>query len=362
MSDDATQFVGVDWSGATPARDQRKAIWIAVVHNGILKDLSDGRTRAEATEHLIEIGKRTTQTIVGLDFAFSLPRWWLEEQGFDSAADAWEWAASRAAADERWMKALPLPFWGTNFRLRPASAFGMDHAEFRRTETESRTRGAIPMSVFRLFGPGTVGAQSLRGQPSLVRLRRAGFSIWPFDKPSWPVVVEVFPRLLVRQLAPGLERLSGDALRSAFLDATPPGLTGRNEHADVLRRNQDAFDAAVSAWALWYARAGVAELRTGELATDHRREGRIWSIPAELPPPIAVPQIGDGSPSRLAEIRGDFRASGHRLIIGQPTRVGPYYAFWVPATEAGGVARYVVGDTALDAAERALAALANPDA
>ena len=300
MSQDGMQFVGVDWSGAGPAAAQRTAIWTAVVRDGVLCELSSGRTRLEATEHLIALAEGAPRTVAGLDFAFSLPRWWTKEQGHASAPEVWAWAAERMAADpDGWLTQLPVPFWGTNFRLRPTDAFDAVSAEFRRTELESKAPGAAPMSTFRLFGPGTVGAQSLRGHPCLLALRDAGFSIWPFDPAGDQLVVEVFPRLLVRRLSHGMEKLSGDALRAAFIDAAPAGFAGDGDaKADLLRANQDAFDAAVSAWALWFGREGLKAVVAEEPDETDRLEGRIWSLPAGGPPPLTAP--GEDRRARVA--------------------------------------------------------------
>jgi hypothetical protein len=283
VSDEVSQFVGVDWSGADGDPAQRAAIWLAVVRDGVLCELTPRLTRAEAVERVIALAGLHPRTVVGLDFAFSLPRWWLAERGFTSAEEVWRWAAGRAEADRHgWLRELPEPFWGTRFRLRPADAFGPGRPELRATEREARDAGAAPMSAFRLFGPGTVGAQGLRGHPCLLRLQEAGFSIWPFEPPAWPLCVEVYPRLLVRQLAPALARLRAAELRAAFLEAAPAGLTGPGaEHAETLRANGDAFDAAVSAWALWHGRAALAFLPAEEPVDDYRLEGRIWRLPEE---------------------------------------------------------------------------------
>ena len=283
MSDEVSQFVGVDWSGADGDAAQRAAIWLAVVRDGVLCELTPRLTRAEAVERIIALAGLHPRTVAGLDFAFSLPRWWLARMGFGAADEVWRWAAERAEADRGgWLRRLPEPFWGTRFRLRPADAFGAERPELRRTEREARDAGAQPMSTFRLFGPGTVGAQGLRGHPSLLRLQEAGFSIWPFEPPAWPLVVEVYPRLLVRELAPGLARLRAGELRAAFLDAAPPGLTGAGaEHREALRASGDAFDAAVAAWALWHGRAALAFLPLEETVEDYRLEGRIWRLPDE---------------------------------------------------------------------------------
>lgn len=361
-SESGTQFVGVDWSGAGPATAQKTAIWTAVVREGVVEDLTSGRTRAETVDHLVALASKSPRTVVGLDFAFSLPRWWLAERGFDSTETLWRWAATRAADDpDGWLKALPEPFWGVYFRLKPAGAFGALRPEFRRTELELTAPGARPMSTFRLFGPGTVGAQGLRGHPCLLKLRESSFTIWPFEPVGPQLVVEVFPRLLVRQLSPGLSHLNGNALRAAFLDAAPPGLTGDGAaYADLLRGNQDAFDAAVSAWALWYGREALSDLASQKLHDDYALEGSIWRLPDGCVPPVAAsaqsapPSGQDGGVSRVAAIRRSFAAGGHHLIVARPALGGPHFVFWVPFAAAGEVAPYTVGESAVEAAERAL--------
>lgn len=344
MSREGTQFVGVDWSGAGPAVAQGRAIWTAVVRQGVLCDLSNGRTRLEATEHLIALGEGAPRTIAGLDFAFALPRWWMQEQNHDSAPELWAWAAKRMETNpDGWLKQLPIPFWGTNFRLKPTDAFGAARAEFRRTELQSMAPGAIPMSTFQLFGPGVVGAQGLRGQPCLLTLREAGFSIWPFAPPGDRLVVEVFPRLLVRRLAPALQAVRGDALRTAFIDAAPTGLAGDgNLYADLLRANQDAFDAAVSAWALWFGREGLDAQVSEESDGIDRLEGRIWSLPAGGPSPLTATEATAHAPiSQSIEI--DRREE--LLAVG------------IPQSGSVGVAPFAVGASRPQAAERAIDAL-----
>jgi catechol 2,3-dioxygenase-like lactoylglutathione lyase family enzyme len=48
---------------------------------------------------------------------------------------------------------------------------------------------------FQIGGAGAVGTGSLRGMQHLADLAHAGFSIWPFDRPGWPLAVEIYPRL-----------------------------------------------------------------------------------------------------------------------------------------------------------------------
>jgi hypothetical protein len=274
VTDVPLQFaIGIDWSGAASAAAQRRAIWTARVKDGVLVSLTDGFTRAEAIAALTRHITAHPETVVGLDFSFSLPRWWLDRQQLRSARELWLWAAARGDGD--WLRELGEPFWGVRFRPKPPA----DGPELRRTEQQSTTDGARPMSTFRLFGPGTVGAQALRGHPHLVTLEAAGCAIWPFVPARRPLVMEVFPRLLVRQLAPDLCNVTGRALREALVRRLPDGFCGPGRSfAALLRDNHDAFDAAVTAWALWSARASLPSAADPRDPVD-LMEGRIWRLP-----------------------------------------------------------------------------------
>ena len=71
------RIVAVDWSGRVAG--ERQAIWLAEVVDGALARLESGRTREEIAAHLVELAGEDAELVVGLDFAFSLPRWYLDE-------------------------------------------------------------------------------------------------------------------------------------------------------------------------------------------------------------------------------------------------------------------------------------------
>ena len=121
-------------------------------------------------------------TIVGLDFAFSWPRWYLDARGLPGPEDAWAHAAALAGLPAR---ELPRPFWGAGDpaarRGRPRGARAPPP---HRDGPEPAAAGA--RSTFHAGGNGTVGLQSIRGMPFLAELRRAGVAVWPFDAPRSP--------------------------------------------------------------------------------------------------------------------------------------------------------------------------------
>src|SRR5687767_11355506 len=79
------RVIAVDWSGALLNAQQK--IWLAEVVDGQLVRLENGRDRPALTIHLIEQAKADPQVVVGLDFAFSLPAWYLKLRGLASAQD-----------------------------------------------------------------------------------------------------------------------------------------------------------------------------------------------------------------------------------------------------------------------------------
>src|SRR5947207_2673911 len=74
----------------------------------------------------------------------------------------------------------------------------------RRTDRDVPGIGGIrPKSVFQIGGAGAVGTGSIRGMSLLKRLSDAGFAVWPFDSAQFPLVVEIYPRLLTGSVKKG---------------------------------------------------------------------------------------------------------------------------------------------------------------
>ncbi|HKQ00184.1 MAG TPA: hypothetical protein VJ735_07610 [Actinomycetes bacterium] len=259
------RVLAVDWSGRS-GRDQRRFLWLAEAVDGELVRLEGGRTRAELVELLIAEADRDPDLVVGMDFAFSLPAWYLRERRL-TPQQVWALLADEALTPTmrqlglaRWMNRPELPFWVTresHAKLAPAQ-------RLRRTEQEVRGTGVQPKSVFQLVGAGQVGRGSLYGMGALHRLAGAGFRVWPFDPPALPLVVEIFPRVLT-----GPVRKSSPIERERYLGAVPM----RPEHGRLAAASEDAFDAAISALVM---AARVEELRTLAGAPGYALEGRIW--------------------------------------------------------------------------------------
>ena len=233
--------------------------------------------------------------VVGFDFSFSYPAWFLRELGIESAPEFWELVAG--GRGEEWLHrdCADVRFWGRVGPLRhgkkPAEFCGEHaHRMLRRAETVLKVRaeitdplqvakiaGIAPKSVFQIGGAGSVGTASLRGMPGLLRLRSAGFKIWPYDAPALdraPLVVEIYTRLMT-----GAVIKSSEAARTAYLakkqreNALYAGISPR-----VLAKakgSEDAFDALVTAMVMVEHRAEFARLRRTEDEV-FRMEGQTW--------------------------------------------------------------------------------------
>ncbi|MBI3790799.1 MAG: hypothetical protein HY275_07960 [Gemmatimonadetes bacterium] len=201
--------------------------------------------------------------LIGLDFAFALPAWFTRAHAGGSAAALWALVARDA---ERWLAECAPPFWGRPGRKRPPD----DDARpaFRECErTLPGVNGTRAKSVFQVGGAGAVGTGSLRGMSVLPRLRAAGARIWPFDDGALPAVVEIYPRVLT-----GAVKKSNRDERAAYLAKLADLPAWARERG---ASGEDAFDALVSARAMWRGRDDAS--LTAVPSDMARIEGAIWN-------------------------------------------------------------------------------------
>ncbi|MEO6805297.1 MAG: hypothetical protein ABI286_06105 [Edaphobacter sp.] len=288
------RVVAVDWSG-DKGPGQRKKIWAGVWTAATGRvTLESGRTREELFAWLVELAGETPRMVVGFDFSFGFPAWFMEELGIASAPEFWRVVAE--GQGERWLHedCEDGRFWGRAGSRRHGKKpeeFCGEHAHrmLRRAETVLKVRaemtdplavariaGIAPKSVFQIGGAGAVGTASLRGMPGLLVLRSAGFKVWPFDAPSVkkPMVVEIYTRLMT-----GAVTKSSEVARTAYLakkrkeNAWYAGIS-RGVMAKA-RGSEDAFDALVTAMVMVEHRGEFARLRRTEDEV-FRMEGQTW--------------------------------------------------------------------------------------
>ena len=258
--------IAVDWSGARGGGGRK--VWLAEVAGDQLVVLQNRWDAERLLAWLIARAQRDTSLVLGLDFAFGFPAWFVTERCGGLAHVAWEQARVNG---EVWLREAASPFWGRPGARRPVLGVGRTHLR----ATEEALTGALgrPKSVFQIGGAGAVGTGSIRGMPLLARLRTAGFAIWPFDTPGVPLVVEIYPRALTGPVVK-----SAPAARRRYLDGWgwPPDLALRA----AVAATEDGFDAAVSARRMARHATDFARLPTPN--DQERIEGRIW-IPAASP-------------------------------------------------------------------------------
>lgn len=273
------RVVAVDWSGAKAESGQRRHIWTADVWlsrvDGALM-LTGGRTRDEVVQWLVGEAEKTPGMVVGLDFAFSYPAWFVREEcGCAEVGEYWE----RVAAEgEGWMRGGKRWFWGRAGVKQPRELAGALERGLRRTdraEMEGIARNR-PKSPFQIGGAGAVGTGSLRGIPMLRALQRAGFCVWPFEAsslPDRPLAVEIYPRIFTGDVTK-----SDAGARAKELARLRDGHYGAWLTQDLMERagrSEDAFDALFAGLGMWEHRAEFGELQRAD-NEDELVEGRIW--------------------------------------------------------------------------------------
>jgi hypothetical protein len=255
------RVIAVDWSGATEGSISK--IWLAEIDptsNSLIR-LEAGRTRQGVAEYLLDRRRSDPRFVVGFDFAFSFPEWFVVERNLPNAPALWDVVVEEG---ERWLRECCPPFWG-----RPGIGKPNLSEHFRRTDLEvPAVAGIRPKSVFQIGGAGAVGTGSIRGMPSLKLLRDGGFSIWPFDAPAYPMVVEIYPRVLTGAVV----KQHAD-VRLQYLERNYQHMS-RSERA-LGASSEDAFDALVAAAVM---AEHISELQNLAVVHDpsRLREGQIW--------------------------------------------------------------------------------------
>jgi hypothetical protein len=255
------RVLAIDWSGRRVRAERH--IWLAEARENSLVRLEPGRSREEIAEHLLELAQGDSPMVVGLDFAFSFPQWFLSKHVIASAPELWSWLALGEA--NRILAACDSPFWGRPGRKKPQL---QEH--FRVTD-----RGSAAKSVFQIGGAGAVGTGSLRGMCVLDRLVRGGISVWPMMPQGTATLIEIYPRVLT-----GPVNKSSPARRLAYLEQGYPHVRG-----EILERaasSEDAFDAAVSALVMSQHRPALASLPVVQ-DEQIKVEGWIWDPGRAVP-------------------------------------------------------------------------------
>ncbi|MCY3693087.1 MAG: hypothetical protein OXI54_10910 [Chloroflexota bacterium] len=216
-------YVAVDWSARNEPKYNEDSIWIAVcdLHRPpTLENLGTRREAVDRVEALLGEGTSTRHRLLcGFDFAFGYP-----EGTARMLTGEYGWAAvwARVAqviedgpnnCNNRFEAAAELnevfegegPFYGRHhtwhieglLATRPQHGWGGNLPPERRYAEEIVRKG---QTVWKLYGRGSVGSQTLTGTPALQRIRRrTGSQIWPFETlgdGQSHVLAEIYPSLI----------------------------------------------------------------------------------------------------------------------------------------------------------------------
>ena len=257
-----TRYIAIDWSGSASVAVQKRSIVAADWQDGVVS-ISSGRTRYETTVWLIEQARQSPRMVVGLDFAFSFPAWFVRQEAGSAGAtieDFWRMVADRG---ESWLNRdgqAPgaSPFWGRRLPAGGGTPCPEGHREpgwlgYRQADRSSRP-GIQPKSPFQIGGAGAVGTGSIRGIPELYSLRKAGFSIWPFHAPALPIVMEIYPRSFTGPV----NKSDRDARTALLQQLQPCPDAGLQLQA---AESEDAFDAYCSVLGMAQQAEDIRQLR-----------------------------------------------------------------------------------------------------
>ena len=259
------RVVAIDWSGdrRVETRHDIEKLWLAEVVDGELVRLEPMSRRA-AVADVRTMADADAGLMVGMDFSFSFPAWFVDELGVTDGPGVWPLAAGLDPA--------AFPFFGRAGTRRPPA----DRC-YRRTEAALRASGVPVKSTFQTGGAGAPGTASLTGMAHLQSLRAAGLAVWPFDPfaGDWsrPVIAEIYPRLFIG----GAVKSRAGSRVAAWPELAPDAAP---RFAELVARSDDAFDAAASALGLC-ALVSTAEPVERRWASDPAAAIEGWILAPE---------------------------------------------------------------------------------
>ena len=302
-------YLAVDWSARnvpSPAKPTRDSLWVGeALAPGVSDPSAIGETywsRRQACRHFlrerlvhhVEAGRRV---FVGFDFAFGYPAGFAAALGLTGAAPPWRlvWDELTDLIDDadnnrsnrfevaaelnrRCGGESPGPLWGCPvgvqvpmlMRKSPGFPypFGSGASLNRLRAVDNRERRVQP--IWKLYGPGSVGSQSLVGIPAVCRLRddlrlAPVSQVWPFETGFTAPGIGDGPFILYVEIWPGLFPLATD---------TDTSIRDQMQMRSVVRWL--AQHDAEGALAQFFARP--ADLSDAALHTCVAEEGWIFGV------------------------------------------------------------------------------------
>jgi precorrin-8X/cobalt-precorrin-8 methylmutase len=201
------RIVVVDWSASNTPKSGVDSIWVSCLDREVGVSAANHRTRAAASDALVELADVPGRVLLGFDFPLGYPAGFAAALGLAGEPFAATWALLTELLDDdhrnrnnRFEVAAELnrrlgrqQFWASPPRragehLTTTKPVRTDAhlPEFRAAEQHLRDQRRYPFSVWQLLGAGSVGSQALTGIPVVERLRRhtslqRRVQVWPFQ-------------------------------------------------------------------------------------------------------------------------------------------------------------------------------------
>src|SRR5215211_2444293 len=107
MSNSEMRAIAIDWSGRVDG--EQEFIWLAEAVDGQIVRLENGWTRGQVIAWLNEMATKNPDVVVGIDFAFSMPKWFVQNSDAETASEFWEVVTRNG---EIWLATCSEPFFG----------------------------------------------------------------------------------------------------------------------------------------------------------------------------------------------------------------------------------------------------------
>ncbi len=291
------RFIGIDWSGAEA--EGQSGIQVAQIQRETkrLEPIPPKRRNWSRRDVLQFVESLTDRrTLVGLDFAFSVP-WHNGEESIPACLGELRGVRDLWAFIDHFCKDAP-HFYGGPIWLSDESPFRpfikfwsrdkqyegplFNGGQFRKTEMAAQKCGLQPKSVYRMAGP-QVGAGSFAGMRvlrALAQSKSTEIAIWPFEaiENAKVVVAEVYPAVFYQkagQMRPTKRQFRTGAYAKIVTDV----LDFFGVRDSTGPKSIDAIDALVSAAAIYSLSQRPDAFSLPDDASVALKEGWILGIP-----------------------------------------------------------------------------------
>lgn len=140
------RVIAVDWSGARQGAARK--IWLAEFRGGQPFDVPRNKMdRSDVLKYLLSTCAQYPETVVGIDFAFSFPSWFIADQKCRTAEEVWRHVERNG---EQWLEGVAIRFGESQERKIPVD---QKNSSTERQTATSTSKTPARSLFFRLGEP-----------------------------------------------------------------------------------------------------------------------------------------------------------------------------------------------------------------